>query len=158
MTSRSASRRAFLGAAGAGIATAGAVSLDPAQAAAASGGGTTSPAPGPDAATDVAPPAIPGTLTKTLLFCDAQGFSLGATNPLAWAQGAYQAAGGFLNVSLGLDAGAVIRRIDVYVKRVTAGSVSFTWTRGASRRARPVPSWTRSRPPRAPGSSPAARP
>ena len=131
MPDRSASRRAFLGAAGAGLATAGAVSLDPAQAAAVSGSGTTSPALGPDAGQDLAPPAIPGTLTKTLLFNEAQGFSLGAANPLAWAQGAYQAAGGFLNVSLGLDAGAVIRRIDVYVQRATAGFVSFTVARGS---------------------------
>ena len=125
MTDRSASRRAFLGAAGAGIATAGA-------------GPWTRPrprrpprwydvsAPGSDAGQDAAPPTIPGTLTKTLLFCDAAGFGLGATNPLAFAQGAYGVAGGFLSVSLGLDAGAVIRRIDVYVNRVTTGSVSFS--------------------------------
>jgi hypothetical protein len=131
MPGRSASRRAFLGAAGAGVATAGAMSLEPAHASVADGGGTAAPGTGEQAIQAVAPPAIPGTLTKTLLFSEAGGYAVGATSPLAWAQGAYQAAGGFLNLSLGLDAGAVIRRIDVYVQRVTSGSVNFSLVRGS---------------------------
>ena len=139
MTGRSASRRTFLGAAG--VAAVGGVSLDPARADAAGGGGTAAPAGrrsgrGPRTARD------PGTLTKTFMFSDAQGFGNGVVSPLAWLSGGYQPGGGFIDLALGLDAGAIIKRVDVYVPRGTPGSVSVTLNRASVTVSRCSPTWT----------------
>ena len=90
-----ASRRAFLGAgaAGAGVAALSALSVDRAlaEAAVGEGGGSTSSAEGLEAFGGPAalPPTIPGTLTRTYLYANANGFSAGGASPLAWTLGAY---------------------------------------------------------------------
>ena len=133
MTDHAASRRAFLGAAatGAGVAAFSALSLDramadsaPAPSATGLGGTTASATPLGAMQPLGLPPTIPGTLTKTFIFSDAQGFNVGAPAPLAWYNGAYQPAEGFLDLALGLEAGATIKRIDLYAERMGTGTAS----------------------------------
>ena len=139
MTDHAASRRAFLGAtaAGAGAAAFSALSLDralaesaPATSPAGPAGSTTSAAGlDPFQTAAALPPHIPGTLTKTFMFSDAQGFAVGAVSPLAWSSGGYQPGGGFIDVALGLEEGATIKRVDVYVQRSTIGTALIVLNR-----------------------------